>query len=178
METGSRSKHFTHPEPWKVGKPAAKTGLSRSHLAAAAKNGALSTSAVLAKKDSLAALTSRDISTVSSRTARPLVPLLSEENNRDSSAATSGSDRPANNAAPTKKALRATLNQTGGVTKKDRRRIRSELLHKRLAAAETVKKAAKAQKVREKAVIVKDLHPLIENLQDIEEDIRKVGNSG
>ncbi len=77
----------------------------------------------------------------------------------------------------TKKSLRASVaggGQKRGVGKKDRRRIRSELLHKRLAAAEAAKMAVKAKKVRERTVIVKDIQPLLENLEDIEEDIKKV----
>ena len=58
--------------------------------------------------------------------------------------------------------------------KKDRRRIRSDLLHKRLAAAEAAKQEVKAKKVRERTVIVKDIQPLLADLQDIEEDIKKV----
>ena len=77
--------------------------------------------------------------------------------------------------APTKKALRATVGaQSRGVGKKDRRRIRSDLLHKRLAAAEAAKQEVKAKKVRERTVIVKDIQPLLADLQDIEEDIKKV----
>jgi hypothetical protein len=160
----------------KTGLPLSKAGLSRSHLAGrqSAASGGLSTSAVLAKKDSIAILTSQDISTVSSRLVRPsetpkLVLVTSEKSSDDI-----GKNNGVANVS-TKKALRrATTNPSGGVSKKDRRRIRSELLHKRLAAADTVKQAAKAKKRREKAVIVKDLQPLIEDLNDIEEDIKKV----
>jgi hypothetical protein len=158
----------------KTGLPLSKAGLSRSHLAGrqSAASGGLSTSAVLAKKDSIATLTSQDISTVSSRLVRP------SETQRLVLVTSEPSDVSKNNGVAnvsTKKALRrATTNPSGGVSKKDRRRIRSELLHKRLAAAETVKQAAKAKKRREKAVIVKDLQPLIEDLNDIEEDIKKV----
>jgi hypothetical protein len=159
----------------KTGLPLSKAGLSRSQLAGrqSAASGGLSTSAVLAKKDSIATLTSQDISTVSSRLVRPsetpkLVLVTSEPS--DDVGKYNGVAN-----VSTKKALRrATTNPSGGVSKKDRQRIRSELLHKRLAAAETVKQAAKAKKRREKAVIVKDLQPLIEDLNDIEEDIKKV----
>jgi hypothetical protein len=158
----------------KIGKPLTKSGLSRSHLAArqATTGGGLSHNAVLAKKDALSTLTSADISIVASprAAARPL-PLVE----KDLEAGGEQGLVLTNKSLPTKKALRVKLGQTGGgVGKKDRRRIRSDLLHKRLAAAETMKKAAKAKKMREKAVIVKDLHPLIENLQEIEEDIKKV----
>jgi hypothetical protein len=165
----------------KVGKPLSKHGLSRSNLAAIVSAKGLSLGSVLAKKDALtAALTSGDISKLSTPVTRLTPPSITSAGISSSANISSPSGEGNNHIntekkAMTKKAIRATMvGQKRGVGKKERRLIRSELLKKRLSAAEVAKKAVKAKRVREKTVIVKDIQPLMENLQDIEEEIKKV----
>ena len=153
----------------KVGKPLAKQhGLSRSNLAV--------TAAIIAKKEALsAALASGDLATVITRPQPIQLGGAIVQLNHKETASSPESTIALFSKAPTKKALRATVGaQSRGVGKKDRRRIRSDLLHKRLAAAEAAKQEVKAKKVRERTVIVKDIQPLLADLQDIEEDIKKV----
>merc|ERR1712059_219166 len=51
-------------------------------------------------------------------------------------------------------------------------RIRTEMLTKKLKQFETDKQESKAKKIREKVVIVKDVKPLVDELEEIEEEIR------
>merc|ERR1711925_60917 len=50
--------------------------------------------------------------------------------------------------------------------------IRTEMLTKKLKQFETDKQESKAKKIREKVVIVKDVKPLVDELEEIEEEIR------
>merc|ERR1712121_258972 len=59
------------------------------------------------------------------------------------------------------------------ISKKEKMKVRKNLLVKKLSNLASDKKAAKEKREREKAVIVKDTRPLLENLEKIEEDIKK-----
>merc|ERR1712243_304424 len=52
-------------------------------------------------------------------------------------------------------------------------KMRQGMLVKKLSEFATEKKEAKDKKKREKVVIVKDTKPLLENLEEIEEEIKK-----
>ena len=69
-----------------------------------------------------------------------------------------------------------TIEKAGRVTKvgkKDRMKARKGLLIKKLGAEEARKKEVKAKKIREKVVIVKDIKPLLDDLNDIEEEMNE-----
>ena len=59
------------------------------------------------------------------------------------------------------------------ISKKEKMKVRKNLLVKKLSNLASDKKAAKEKREREKVVIVKDTRPLLENLEKIEEDIKK-----
>jgi len=59
------------------------------------------------------------------------------------------------------------------ISKKEKMKIRKNTLATKLAGEATKKKEVKAKKVREKTVIVKDIKPLLDDLLEIEEDIKK-----
>ena len=58
------------------------------------------------------------------------------------------------------------------VGKKERMKARKSLLMKKLSAEEAKKKEVKAKKIREKVVIVKDIKPLLDDLEDIEQEMK------
>lgn len=67
----------------------------------------------------------------------------------------------------------STTNRTiGKMKKKDRMKMRKDLLRKKLAAIDSVKKEAKEKKKREKTVIVGDMKPLVDNLAVIDDLIK------
>jgi len=69
-----------------------------------------------------------------------------------------------------------TLNVAGKIVKlgkKEKMKIRKKLLVKKLSDSEQDKKEAIAKKKREKVVIIKDTKPLMENLEEIEEEIKR-----
>merc|ERR1719352_1661866 len=51
-------------------------------------------------------------------------------------------------------------------------KARKGLLMKKLSEEEAKKKEVKAKKIREKVVIVKDIKPLLDDLEDIEQEIK------
>ena len=69
-----------------------------------------------------------------------------------------------------------TIEKAGKVTKvgkKERMKARKGLLMKKLSAEEAEKKEVKAKKIREKVVIVKDIKPLLDDLEDIEQEMKE-----
>ena len=69
-----------------------------------------------------------------------------------------------------------TIENAGKVTKvgrKERMKARKGLLMKKLSAEEAEKREVRAKKVREKAVIVKDIKPLLDDLEDIEKEMNE-----
>merc|ERR1711970_1190709 len=68
-----------------------------------------------------------------------------------------------------------TVEKSGKIVKigKKEKKMRQGMLVKKLSEFATEKKEAKDRKKREKVVIVKDTKPLIENLEEIEEEIKK-----
>ena len=69
-----------------------------------------------------------------------------------------------------------TLNVAGKIVKlgkKEKMKIRKKLLVKKLSDSEQEKKEAIAKKKRETVVIIKDTKPLMENLEEIEEEIKR-----
>merc|ERR1711915_9905 len=71
----------------------------------------------------------------------------------------------------TKKAIKKQF--PSKISKLKRMKIRKDLLLKKLSDEATAKKEVKAKKKREKTVIVKDLKPMLDNLLDIEDEIKK-----
>jgi len=69
-----------------------------------------------------------------------------------------------------KKSFETKNNQ---ISKKEKRLIRKNLLHSKLSGEKKEKKEAKAKKVREKTVIVKDIKPMLDDLLNIEDEIKK-----
>jgi len=69
-----------------------------------------------------------------------------------------------------KKSFETKNNQ---ISKKEKRLIRKHLLHSKLSGEKKEKKEAKAKKVREKTVIVKDIKPMLDDLLNIEDEIKK-----
>merc|ERR1719193_2077042 len=59
------------------------------------------------------------------------------------------------------------------LAKKEKMKMRQGMLVKKLSEFATEKREAKDKKKREKVVIVKDTKPLLENLEEIEEEIKK-----
>ena len=69
-----------------------------------------------------------------------------------------------------------TVEKAGKIVKlgkKEKMKMRKGLLVKKLSDFANEKKEAKDKKKREKVVIVKDTKPLLENLEEIEEEIKK-----
>merc|ERR1712183_454945 len=69
-----------------------------------------------------------------------------------------------------------TVEKAGKIVKlgkKEKMKMRKGLLVKKLSDFANEKKEAKDEKKREKVVIVKDTKPLLENLEEIEEEIKK-----
>merc|ERR1711864_6792 len=70
-----------------------------------------------------------------------------------------------------------TIERAGKIVKigkKEKMRIRTEMLTKKLKQFETDKQESKAKKIREKVVIVKDVKPLVDELEEIgNEDLDK-----
>merc|ERR1711970_495292 len=68
-----------------------------------------------------------------------------------------------------------TVEKSGKIVKigKKEKKMRQGMLVKKLSEFATEKKEAKDKKKREKVVIVKDTKPLLENLEEIEEEIKK-----
>merc|ERR1712129_397117 len=63
------------------------------------------------------------------------------------------------------------------IGKKEKMKMRNDLLMKKLKDAEAEKKEVKDKKRREKVVIVKDIKPLMDDLEDIEQEIKQKDES-